>query len=202
MISLLISLPFVDEVAPDDRVVRDRDGLGAAGDEAEGGGAGVRHLAPEALPAVDVARGADRDLAADRPAEVLGRAQRPLDPRRRDVDRVAVEVAAQEPGDALAEGVVDAARVVDEDGEALGPGQLDGEHLDVGQSLLHGLCDLSRQLLLPFVELRHSRLLLLARQVRSRTSLCGPSQKRAPAAPITTCEKCAALRIAADVSSS
>ena len=99
------------------------------------------------------------DLAADRVAEVGRRAQRPLDPGRRDVDRVPVEVAAQQVGDALAERVVDTGRVVDVDREPLRAGQLDGEHLDARKALLHGLRNLSRQLSLLLVNLRQKDLL-------------------------------------------
>jgi hypothetical protein len=39
--------------------------------------------------------------------------------------------------------VVDPLRVVDVDGEAIRAGELDREHVDVGQALLHRLLDLA-----------------------------------------------------------
>ena len=80
------------------------------------------------------------------PAEVRGLAQRALEARRRDVDRVAVEVAAQEVGHARAERVVDARRVVDVDAEPVRARELDGEHLDLRQPGLDRARDLPLEL--------------------------------------------------------
>src|SRR5262249_10591743 len=99
MISLLISMPFVDEVAPDDRVVRNVHGLAASGDEAECSVFRGDDLTAELLPAGDVLRRAHGYAAPDHVAKVSGRPERSFDPRRRDVHGVAVEIAAQEVGD-------------------------------------------------------------------------------------------------------
>src|SRR5205823_3068945 len=82
--------------------------------------------------------GSDRHLPPDRIPEVRRRAERPLDPRRRDVDRVAVEIAPKQVGDALAERMVHPGRMVDIDGEPFRAGELDGEHLDPRKPLVHG----------------------------------------------------------------
>jgi hypothetical protein len=76
---------------------------------------------------------------------VLGLAERALDSRRGDVDRVLAQMLAQDVGDAGAERVVDAGRVVDEDREAVRPGELDREHLDARQGRLDLPLDLLRQ---------------------------------------------------------
>src|SRR5581483_10376923 len=153
MISLLMSSsPFVDEVAPHDLAVRDHNGLAAAGAEAQGAFVCRDHLAAKALAAADLVLGAHGDLPADGIAEVRGRAQRPLDARRGDVDGVPVQVAAEQVGNPLAERVVDARGVVDVDREPLAPGELDREHLDARKALLHGCRHLSRQLSLPLVD--------------------------------------------------
>ena len=113
------------------------------------------------------------DLAADRVAEVLGRAERALDARRGDVDRVLAQVLAQHVGDARAERVVDALGVVDEDGEPLGADELDGEHLDARQGRLDLPSDLLRQcplLLVCCAQPRVSSHRRLARRCRSRRS--------------------------------
>src|SRR4051812_9309254 len=129
-ISWLISpLPFVDQVAAHDRVVRDLDCLFARA-ELERALTGGDELAAEAGTAVDRRARAQCHLASDGGAEVRGLAQRALEPRRGDLDREPVEVAAQDVRDALAERVVDAARVVDVDRHPLRPRQLDREHLD------------------------------------------------------------------------
>ena len=85
------------------------------------------------------------DLASDHLPEVRRRAERPLESRRRDLDREAVEVVAQDRGDPFAEGVVDALRVVDVDREPVRTGQLEGEYLDARQFLLDPLRDLPRE---------------------------------------------------------
>ena len=78
-----LPLRLGDQVAPDDLVVRDLDGV-VAGLDDDRALAGADDLALEALA---LGR-AERDGAADGVAEVLGLAQRALDARRRDVDRV------------------------------------------------------------------------------------------------------------------
>jgi hypothetical protein len=66
--------------------------------------------------------------------------------------------------------------MVDEDAEALGPHELDGEHVDVGQAVLHGLCDLAMKLAFSLVNLGH----------RS----CAFSQKMGAARPFLQLGKC------------
>ena len=51
--------------------------------------------------------------------------------------------------------MVDTFRVVDVDGDVLGPAELDGEHLDVGQPVLNGLGDLAVELAFLLVNLGH-----------------------------------------------
>src|SRR4051812_29045037 len=135
MISWLIPLPLVDQVAPHDRVVRDVHFVRLGG-EPERPLARGYDLAPEAPPAADVPFRPERDTPADRVPEVRRLAQRALDTGRGDVDRVAVEVAAQEVGDVRAEPMIDTLRVVDVDAEAGRREQLDSEHLDAGQPAL------------------------------------------------------------------
>ena len=77
-------------------------------------------------------------------AKCARRAQRPLDPRRRDVDRVLAQVVAEQVGDAAAERVVDARR----DGRRRRrkrPGRCSStrEHVDARQVVLDPLRDLS-----------------------------------------------------------
>src|SRR5438105_4873603 len=110
MISRLISASLVDQVAPHDRLVRDLDGACRRGD-LERSLARGHDLTTEAGAAGDLGVGAQRDAPADGAAEVAGFAKRPRSPGRRDVDRVAVEVAAEHVRDALAERVVDPSRV-------------------------------------------------------------------------------------------
>jgi hypothetical protein len=98
-IALLLLL--VDQVAPDDLVVRDLDGVVARTDD-DGLLSGADDLALELLRSA-----CEGDGAADRVAEVLGRADGALDPRRGDVDRVLAQVLAQHVGDARAERVID-----------------------------------------------------------------------------------------------
>src|ERR1044072_2561716 len=134
-IALLLLL--VDQVAPDDLVVRDLDGVVARTDD-DGLLSGADDLALELL-ALGRAKG---EGAPDRVAEVLGGADRALDPRRGDVDRVLAQVLPQHVGDARAERVVDSLGVIDEDGEPLGVRQLDGEHFDARQGRLYFPSDL------------------------------------------------------------
>src|SRR5260221_8217253 len=108
MISLLMSVPFVDEVAPHDLVVRDLHAPAVGDDERQVSVVGRGNRAAKLLPAVQLVLRPYRDGAPDRITEVRRCTQRPLDPRRGDVDRVAVEVAAEEIGDPLAERMVDA----------------------------------------------------------------------------------------------
>src|ERR1700724_854281 len=87
-ISLLLPpLPFVDQVGPHDRVVRDVDRLPGLGCEREGPLARRLHLS-QAAPRL----GPQAHAPAERPLEVRTRAQRTLDPRRGDLHRVAVEI--------------------------------------------------------------------------------------------------------------
>src|SRR4051812_22373147 len=84
----VIVSPFVDQVPADDRVVRDLECVVARA-ELERALACGDELAAEARPAVDRLVGAERDLAADRAPEVTRLAERPFDPRRGHLDRVA-----------------------------------------------------------------------------------------------------------------
>src|SRR5260221_7819394 len=136
MISLLISLSFVDEVAPHDCLERDVH-LVFAGCDLHRALSDSDELAAEALPAGDLVGRAQGDLPADHVAEMRGRPQRALDPRGRDVHRVTVEIAAQETGDARTESVIDPLRMVDVDREPLSAGDLDGEHLHSWKALRH-----------------------------------------------------------------
>ena len=108
------------------------------------------------LPPGDRRGGAQGDLAADRALEVRAPPKRRLGAGRGDVDRVLVEVAAQRVRHALAERVVDALRMVDEDGEALRAGELDGQHLDSGQAALDPRGDLAVEAPLLVVDVRQS----------------------------------------------
>src|SRR4051812_626841 len=85
MISLLISLPFVNEVAPHDRVVGDGHARAVGDGKRKLLGLGCFDRAAELLAAGDVVVDTDRDLAADRIPKVRRRAQRALDPGRGDV---------------------------------------------------------------------------------------------------------------------
>src|SRR5919204_5225797 len=153
MISRLMSLPLVDHVAPHDLVVRDEYRLGALGAELHAPLARIDDLAAEALAAADLVLRPERDAAADGVGEVGGLAERPLEARRGDVDRVAVEVAPQEVRHPLAKRVVDPGRVVDVDAEALRRHELDGQHLDARQAVLDLLGHLALECLLgsPYV---------------------------------------------------
>ncbi len=88
------------------------------------------------------------DPAADRRLEVLSRAQRAVDARRGDLDGVLAQVVAQDVGDARAQLVVDAVRMVDVDAEARRRQELDGEDVDARHIVLDLRDDLSLQLAL------------------------------------------------------
>src|SRR5213080_2351459 len=105
-ISRLMPSPFVDQVAPHDRVVRDVHGLAAGGD-ADRAAPGGDELAAEALPAFDRGRGAHHHAATHRTLEVGGLAQRSLEARRRDVDAVLAPIGIEDGRHPLAERVVD-----------------------------------------------------------------------------------------------
>src|SRR5512133_3023926 len=125
MISLDISLrPFVDQIAPHDLAVRDVHCF-VGGLDGDGAIVDVDDLAAHAASRL----GAERNAVADRVAEMLGGPQRSLETGRRHFDAVVAEVVTQHVRHALAERVVDALRMVDEDGEPLRAGQLDREHL-------------------------------------------------------------------------
>src|SRR5438093_2061418 len=79
MISWVMALPSLDQIAPDDQLVGDFV-CGGTGGEADRAVAGVDELAAEALAAVDLLRGANRDLVADRADEVRRLAKRRLGP--------------------------------------------------------------------------------------------------------------------------
>src|SRR4051812_11567775 len=179
-ISCVIVSPFVDQVAAHDRVVRDLDCL-VAGAHFERTVAGTDELAAEPRTAVDRLVDTERDLAADRPAEMGWLAERPVEPGRRDLDRVAVEVAVEQAGHTRAERVVDALRMVDIDGHALGPTHLHGEHLDAGKPGLDRLSDLPQEA--PF-------LVVCVRSHRSQ------KRKWAPRAHFVQQVKCGERRIA------
>src|ERR687888_418439 len=182
MISRLISLPLVDHVAPHDLGVRDEYRLAAVRAELHASPAGVEDLAPEPPPSVDLVLRAEGDAAADGVGEVGGLAERPLQARRGDVDRVAVEVAPQEIRHQLAERVVDPGRMVDVDAEPLRRHELDGQHLDPGQAGFDLLGHLALECLLgsPYVLQAH---------VLSQ-------KKRAQSAHFAKPVKCGARRIA------
>src|SRR6185369_2375714 len=116
---LILSLPFLDQIHPHDAVVRYVDGVARP----------VRELQRALARRDDLATrlyvlGLDAHLPPDRALEVRARPQRPVEPRRRHLDAVVVEVAAQHVRDPLAERVVDTLRMVDVDAEALLPGEL------------------------------------------------------------------------------
>ena len=138
-------VPFIDQVGPHDLVVRDVRRLRPLRD-LNGPLTGGDHLAARAARL-----GLDTHASADGALEVLARAQRPLEARRGDLDAVGVEVGPQHVGDALAERMVDALRVVDVDAEALLAGQLEREHLDAGQGALDQPSDVALQRLLLLV---------------------------------------------------
>src|SRR4029079_17498057 len=106
---------------------------------------GRDELAAEAGTAVDRRARAQRHPPPDRRTEVRGLAERALEPRRGDLDRVPVEVAAEDVRHALAERVVDPGGMVDVDRHALRPRELDREHLDAGEPGLDRLPHLAKK---------------------------------------------------------
>src|SRR5512133_2945161 len=93
--------------------------------------------------------------------------QRPLRPRRGDVDAVLAQVIGEHACDALAEGDVDGlAGAVDVDRHPLGPGELDREHLDARQGLFDLAADLALQCPLLVVHARHLWCVLLTKNGR------------------------------------
>src|ERR671933_418709 len=168
MISRLMSLPLVDHVAPRDLVVRDEYRLGALSAELHAPPACVQNLAAKPPPAADLVLRSERDAAAYGVGEVGGLAERPLEARRGDVDRVAVEVAPQEVRHPLAERMVDPARMVDVDAEPLRRHELDGQHLDARQDGLDllGHPALERLLGSPYVLQLH----VLSQKKRARSA--------------------------------
>src|SRR5689334_20346892 len=142
---LIPLLPFLDLICPHDRVVRDVDLLALHGelDLALAGG--------DDRAARTARLGLDAHRLADGPLEMRPRAQGRLRPGRRDLDAVPVEIAAKDVRHALAECVVDALGVVDEDAEALLPVQLEGEHVDAGQCALDKARDVALERPLPLV---------------------------------------------------
>src|SRR5581483_2110887 len=144
MISWLFSHPLVDQIRPDDLLVRD---FGVVDLHV----ARVRRdeLALE-LPAPE---SPDFHAASDDAGEVLGLAQRPLDAGGRDVDRVLAQVVAQDVGDTRAQRVVHPFGMVDVDGEAIRALQLDRKHLDAFEASFDARADLALQLplLLPYI---------------------------------------------------
>src|SRR5438477_4851316 len=140
-ISWLISLPFVDQVGPDDCVVRDVDGLVSGVDR---DGAFTRDAD---FPVDAVARvGSERHASADDVPKVSLRSQRLLEARRRDVYRILAQVLAEHVRHPLAERVVDSLGVVDVDRESIRAIQLHGKHLRARHCPLYLRCDLPRQL--------------------------------------------------------
>ena len=87
-------------------------------------------VAGEAALALDRLARANPDPAAQEAAEVLGLGQRPVGPRRGDLERLGREQVAQLVGDALAERQVDAVRVVDVEPQRLGGRALERDQLD------------------------------------------------------------------------
>src|SRR5439155_25688605 len=168
------SRALLDQIASHDRFVRDVYRVFPAGGDLEGALARSDELAPEALATGNLVCGADRDLASDYSLEVRLASQRRLRAGRRDVDRIAVEVVAQDVCHALAEGMIDALRVVDEDREAFRPGELEREDLDSGQAALYARGDLAVEAPLLVVEIRQLT----------------PLKKNGRSAPISNSPKC------------
>src|SRR5688500_1825289 len=80
--------------------------------------------------------------------------QRWLGARRRDVDRILVQVVAEHIRDALAEPVVNALRMIDEHRHARWTGKLEREDLDSGHAALHARGDLAVEAPLLVIEIR------------------------------------------------
>ena len=115
-------------------------------------------MSPDPVNVADYER-----LAADRLAEG------PLDTRRGDVDRVPVEVAAEDVRHPLAKRVVNAAGMVDVDAEARRRHQLERDHLDARQVVLDPRRDLPLQLPLSLVCRGHQSLALHKKWARRPT---------------------------------
>src|ERR1700756_2413843 len=110
MISWLMSRSLFNQVRPHDLLVRDL-GLGAVG-----GGHGHALLSRGNDRSAHLLLGRpDADAAPARGLEVLLSPERPVEPRRGHLDAVLAQVVAQDAGDTLAQGVVDALRMVDVD---------------------------------------------------------------------------------------
>src|ERR671925_344775 len=107
------------------------------------------------LPRTMSSYGMSTGSPPDRVREVGRLAERPLETRRRDVDRVPVEIAPQNVRHPLAERVVDAGGMVDVDAEALRRQELDREHLDPRQAALDRLGHLALERLLGSSYVRH-----------------------------------------------
>src|SRR2546423_11659282 len=136
MISWLMSLPFVDQVAPHDRVVRDVYIVAVDADR-DGPFAGVPEFPFEVFAARDLGAGLESDVATDDAPEVLGRAERAGEARRRHLDGVLPEVVAQDVSGPLAERVVDPLGVVDVDRESIRSRELDGQDFGTRYRALH-----------------------------------------------------------------
>src|SRR2546426_8487585 len=102
MISWLMSLPLVDEIPAHDRVVPDVEWPRARDGERHVLFPGREHFAAKPLAPLDLAPRADRDSSPYRRREMPWRAQGALGPGRGHLDRVALEVAAEDVRDALA----------------------------------------------------------------------------------------------------
>src|SRR4051812_12210276 len=93
MISWLMPLPLVDQVAPHDRVVRNVH-VGAVDGDRQRVGACLFQLSFELAAAFERLPRAQGDLLAHDLGEVLRLAKRALDPGRRHIDRVLAQVVA------------------------------------------------------------------------------------------------------------
>src|SRR5436190_733782 len=142
MISWLMSLPLVDQIPAHDRVVPDVERLRSRDGQRHRVLAGGEHLAPKSLASFELPPRPDRDPAPYGRREVLPLAERPLGAGRRDLDGEVPQVPAERLGDALAECVVDAVRMVDVDAEPARREKFDREHLDSGQALFDRRSDL------------------------------------------------------------
>ena len=126
--------------------------------------------------------GADGHAPPDGVREVRRLAERPLEARRRDLDRVTVEIPPQDVRHPLAERVIHPAGVVDVDAEALRGRELDREHLDPRQACLDYLGHLALERPLGSTCIGQMTVL--------------PQKKRAPRAHFAKPVKCGLERIA------
>jgi hypothetical protein len=112
---------------------RDRKGLLAIG-ELEHDALFVRSAqgAGETALTVDGLTSLDGDPASDAALKMLGPQERPGDARRGHLELEPLGVPAEDIGDATAERVVDAVRVIDEDGQD-STGELNVDYLDIGE---------------------------------------------------------------------